>query len=286
MVRISKWNGTGNEFVIVGDAADIEDRVAFTKAICDRASGLAHPKTDVQGADGVLFLSVNQGTPPRVEMQHVQPDGSMPDMCGNGVRCAAKWASTELDTRTIVVDTGAGPHPAEVNGHSVEVRMQELSFAPSDIPLRTANPLIAEAINGVSVTAVTTGVPHAVAFVEDVHAVDLSAIAPPIRYADVFPEGANVTIAHEGPDNNRYCQRTFERGVEGETAACGTGAIAIAAAAIKTGRTQAGTELTIAPPGGELTVQTGGERTTLTGPVKHEFDTTLDSDSSEFAVSP
>ncbi|WP_135304889.1 diaminopimelate epimerase [Haloarcula amylovorans] len=284
MVCISKWNGTGNEFVIVDKTADIEDRGAFTKAVCDRESGLEHPEADVQGADGVLFLSLQQGTPPRVEMHHIQPDGSTPDMCGNGVRCAAKWAASKLDTTTVTVDTGAGPHPAEVSGRSVKVRMQEPSFASADIPLRTDNPLIAESINGVTVTAVTTGVPHAVAFVEDVHAVELSAVAPPIRYADVFPDGANVTFAHEGPGNNRFHQRTFERGVEGETAACGTGAIAIAAAAVKTGRRQAGTELTIVPPGGELTVQTGGERTTLTGPVEREFDTALDFDGSEFAL--
>jgi diaminopimelate epimerase len=192
-------------------------------------------------------------------MHHVQPDGSTPDMCGNGVRCAAKWAHERFDTTEIVVDTGAGPHPARIDGDRVAVEMHTPSFDPDDVPLARDDPLFAERVEGLTVTAVSTGVPHAVAFEDGLASLDLADIAPPIRHAAVFPEGANVTIANEmGP--NTYAQRTYERGVEGETDACGTGAVAVAAAAVETGRADAGVKLTVEPPGGSLTVSASDQR--------------------------
>jgi diaminopimelate epimerase len=154
------------------------------------------------------------------------------------------------------------------------------SFSPGDVPLSADrdDPLVEEVVEGVEVTAVNTGVPHAVAFVEDVDEVDLDAVAPAVRHADAFPEGANVTFAaprgerasDEGPAEDGFDQRTYERGVEGETRSCGTGAVAIAVAARRLGRTTA-ESVAVHPPGGRLDVSFRDGRATLTGPVEHEF---------------
>ena len=117
-------------------------------------------------------------------------------------------------------------------------------------------------------TAVNTGVPHAVAFVDDVNAVDLERDAPAIRHADVFPQGANVTFASRR--DGGFDQRTFERGVEGETQSCGTGAVAIAAAAHRLELVD-DERVSVSPPGGELLVTVGDRTATLTGPVEREF---------------
>jgi diaminopimelate epimerase len=135
----------------------------------------------------------------------------------------------------------------------------------------SAEPFEEREVEGVVVTAVNTGVPHAVAFVDDVEAVDLEATAPPVRHADVFPEGANVTFATERADGG-YDQRTFERGVEAETRSCGTGAVAVAAVATRLGRVETGEPVVVSPPGGDLAVTVTESGSTLRGPVVSEFE--------------
>jgi diaminopimelate epimerase len=195
-------------------------------------------------------------------------------MCGNGARCAAAWAGHRLGVDELVVDTPAGERAARIHDDgTVTISMGRPSFDPDAVPLARETPLIEEDVEGLTVTAVNTGVPHAVAFVEDVDAVDLETVAPPVRHADVFPEGANVNLAARDPaaDSDGFRQRTFERGVEGETRSCGTGAVAIAAAATHLGMTDAGT-VRVTPPGGDLDIGVPEDReATLTGPVALEF---------------
>ncbi|MFB6154495.1 MAG: diaminopimelate epimerase [Haloferacaceae archaeon] len=159
---------------------------------------------------------------------------------------------------------------------SVTIEMGVPSFDPRDVPAVGDDPLVEEAVEGLTVTAVNTGVPHAVAFVDDVDAVDLDAVAPPVRHADRFPQGTNVTLA--SPDGRGgFDQRTFERGVEGETRSCGTGAVAVAAAASRLGLVDTDGEIRVRPPGGELRVAVpDGASATLRGPVEHEYATELD----------
>jgi len=263
MIPYEKYHGTGNEFLIVDAAAhEVADRAAFAQAAC---------APDVVGADGVLFLSVEAGTPDRVVMRLFQPDGSTAAMCGNGARCAAQWASERLGTRELVVDTPAGARPATVSDDGVEIGMGVPAFAPEAVPVDSPDPFEDRELAGYTVTAVNTGVPHAVAFVDDVDAIDIDADAPPIRHADVFPEGANANFAARVEGG--YRQRTFERGVEGETRSCGTGAVAIAAVAHRKGEFPAGERVAVTPPGGELGVriEEDGEAI-LSGPVEFEFD--------------
>jgi len=265
-VRYEKHHGTGNDFLVV-DADDyVPDRAAFAERHCDRADGV--------GADGVLFLALeDRFDPPRVVMTLVQPDGSTAAMCGNGARVAAGWAMDRTGASEVMIDTQAGTRHASRDGDDVAIEMGEPRFEPEVVPLADEydEPMVDVELEGYAVTALNTGVPHAVAFVDDIDAVDVEAVAPPIRSHDAFPEGANVTFA--SPDGaGGYAQRTYERGVEGETDSCGTGAVAIAAAARERDRVDAET-VSISPPGGDLLVTFPEDgAATLVGPVVHEHE--------------
>ena len=264
-VPYQKYHGTGNDFVVVDATECVPDRSAFARAVCDPHA------THGIGADGVLFLALEpEFSPPRAVMTLVQPDGSTAAMCGNGARCAARWAAERTGARDIMLDTQAGTRRAEIDGEMVTIEMGRPTFAPGDVPVAGDGPLVAETVEGLELTAVNTGVPHAVAFVEDVDAVDLDTVAPPIRHADAFPEGANVNLAAPRPDGG-FDQRTFERGVEGETRSCGTGAVAIATAARELGHFS-GDSLSVHPPGGRLDVSFRSGRAILTGPTALEFE--------------
>ncbi len=278
-VPIEKYHGTGNDFIVVDAAESIPDRPAFATTHCDRDTGVSHPDAPRTGADGVLFLSLEPGyAPPRVVMTLVQPDGSIAAMCGNGARVAAAWAAERTGATELMIDTPAGTRRATVDGGDVTIEMGVPAFAPRAVPLSRGAELVEDTVEGLPVTAVNTGVPHAVALVDDVDAVDLDAVAPAVRHADAFPEGANVTVASRvasDGDDPRFRQRTYERGVEGETRSCGTGAVAVAAAAKRLGALD-GRSVTVAPPGGDLriTVPDDGPAT-LSGPAEREFATEL-----------
>jgi len=270
-----KYHGTGNDFAVVEADALRSERSRFGVEVCEALD-----------ADGVLFLDLDRRTdPPRVGFRLFQPDGSTASMCGNGARVAARWAAEVTEEREFVLETPAGDRHATVDGElpvtaerdtRVTVEMGTPTFDPEAIPVDAPGPVVEEPLEGFEVTAVNTGVPHAVAFVEDIDALDLEAVAPPIRHADRFPEGANATFAEPGQDV-AFRQRTYERGVEGETQACGTGAVAIAAVAGRLGFVEPGAELQIAPPGGTLDVRVpAGESATLAGPTTFEFEDSVD----------
>ncbi|MFB6091393.1 MAG: diaminopimelate epimerase [Haloquadratum sp.] len=283
VVPVEKYHGTGNDFIVVDADESVPDRPAFAMTHCDRETGLDHERSPRTGADGVLFLALEAAySPPRVVMTLVQPDGSVAAMCGNGARVAAAWAAERTGADEVMIDAPAGTRRASVHGEAVTIEMGEPSFAPRDVPLARDGELVEGDVEGLTVTAVNTGVPHAVAMVDDVDDVDLESIAPRVRYADVFPEGANVTLASpvEGVDDDRgaagdtphFRQRTYERGVEGETRSCGTGAVAVAAVAKRLGLVDGEDPITVSPPGGDLriTVPDDGSAT-LSGPVEREF---------------
>ncbi|WP_158057747.1 diaminopimelate epimerase [Halorussus halophilus] len=281
-ISYEKYHGTSNDFVIVDADEYVPDRGAFAREVCDRrdgvgvsGSGATGGSTDESvGADGVLFLALEpRFSPPRAVMTLVQPDGSTAKMCGNGARCAAKWAAERTGADTVMLDTQAGTRRAEIDGERVTIEMGHVSFDARGVPLGAEReyPIVAEEVEGLEVTAVNTGVPHAVAFVDDVADVDLESVAPAVRNADVFPDGANVTLASRREDGS-FDQRTYERGVEGETQSCGTGAVAIVAAARRLGRIERPTAA-VFPPGGRLDVTVTDENeAVLAGPAEREFE--------------
>lgn len=231
MTEFTKAHGNGNDFLIVDEWNEerVEDASAFAETYCDRRFGV--------GADGVLFLRRPEEPTQDMRMVLVQPDGGEAEMCGNGARCLVRYAVEQgyaQEGETVAVETLAGVREAVCDGDEVSVEMGVPSFEAEDVPTR--RDVVEEAIEGWEVTAVNTGVPHAVTFVEELDAVDVSENAPPVRHAEVFPEGANVNFVERDYDALRV--RTFERGVEDETLSCGTGAVAVAAVARRLGKTK------------------------------------------------
>ena len=280
------YHGTGNDFMI-GDAPDpVADRSGFATAHCDRQTGVGSESGGTTGADGVLFLDLeDRFSPPRIIMTLVQPDGSVAPICGNGARCAAVWAMDRTDTDAVMIDTQVGTRRATRVDDGIAVEMGTPTVEPDHVPLAGdhTEPLIEETVEGLTVTAVDAGVPQAVAFVEemddcdDIDAVDIEAVAPAVRHADVFPAGTNVTFAEKIENRRdgvpRFRQRSFERGVEGETDSCATGSVAIAVAAQRTGRIDSAAPVDISLAGGELQISaTDRGELLLTGGVTHEFE--------------
>ena len=225
-IPFTKLQGNGNDFVLIDEYEktvipdDLKARFAAT--YCDRRFGV--------GADGVLFLMKSQTG--NLRMRILQPDESEAEMCGNGIRCLAKYAfDAGYAKGTCTVDTLAGPVGVEMayrdENFIATISMPTPMFNRSDIPAR-GDGEYREHIGVFEVYAANTGVPHAVVLVDDLESVNVEALAPAIRFHASFVNGANVNFVQKtGEDSIRI--RTFERGVEGETLSCGTGATACAA---------------------------------------------------------
>jgi diaminopimelate epimerase len=215
-VEIVKMSGAGNDFIVVGPGqrgAIGADRLAWIRRVCRRRVSI--------GADGVLFVA--QSGPNRVEVSFYNPDGS-PAFCGNGSRCAARFAhDIGLAASPMVLETAAGEVAASVEGESVQLRLP----APSDLGNMPLDP------QGVPVIGrfVRAGVPHFVIVDAELGPDALEHWGPKIRRDPRFgPDGTNFDIVSRDSKGTLEL-RTWERGVEGETLSCGSGAVAAAFAA-------------------------------------------------------
>lgn len=276
-MRFSKYQGTGNDFVMIEDLDDRLDLSAdAVQAICDRRFGV--------GADGVIRLA--PGTDGgQFFMDHMNADGTTAEMCGNGIRCLAVFArdigaTSETELKVL---TRSGLKVVSVNADaSVTVDMGAPIFDPPAIPVTASGSdalqLRIEAA-GESHTAacLSMGNPHAVLFVNDPDAAPVPSLGPEIETHELFPNKTNVEFAApRAPD--RIDMRVWERGV-GETMACGTGACAVGVAARLLKDTEE--SVTVALPGGDLRIDWAGDLTTqasvyMTGPAVKSFDGTLD----------
>jgi diaminopimelate epimerase len=269
-IIFTKLHGNGNDFILIDEYEGIvipdQMKGDFAESFCDRHFGI--------GADGVLYLSKAQATGD-LRMRLFQPDKSEAEMCGNGVRCFAKYAydHTLIGSKG-VIETLAGLMPVEMTiseeEFMVKVLMPEPKFDRKDIPA-TGSGDYNEQIGEYEVFAVNTGVPHAVIFVPSVDAVDIKAVSPGIRHHTTFPSGANVNFV-EKTGNDEIRIRTFERGVEDETLSCGTGATASAAVAHKHGFT--GEKVHVETEGGPLNIFLGKD-TFMEGPASTVFTGTI-----------
>ncbi|MDH7593436.1 MAG: diaminopimelate epimerase [Methanomicrobiales archaeon] len=261
-----KLQGNGNDFILINEYLEQvipEDLKAdFATAYCDRRFGI--------GGDGVLFLSKSDVADLRMRL--FQPDRSEASMCGNGIRCLVRFAfDAGYVQNDCLVETGAGIIPVTMgygeDGFMASVQMPNPAFEPSKIPASVPGREYREEIEGFTVYAVNTGVPHAVIPVEDVARVDLGRIGPIVRHHQTFPEGANVNLVqHLGESKIRI--RTYERGVEAETLSCGTGATAAAAVAHRLGIV--GPSVEVETPGGPLWIELGSV-TRMKGPADTVF---------------
>jgi diaminopimelate epimerase len=258
-LAFTKMHGLGNDFVVVQDLAEAWDLSPEAIALlCDRRFGI--------GADGLL--AVRDATVPGADfrMDYHNSDGSVAEMCGNGIRCFAKYLvdRSMVQGDTLAIETLDGVKRIEVvrdyegKMSSATVDMGEPKLAPEDIPTTLPGTQVFECpveteYGTFRVTGVSMGNPHAVIWVDDVDATPVEVFGPAIENHPAFPAKTNVEFAEvvgEGEDRIRL--RVWERGC-GETLACGTGACAAVVAAVLGCRTERAVTVELA--GGELFVR-------------------------------
>jgi diaminopimelate epimerase len=274
-MRFVKAHGAGNDFVVL---ADLEDRVVLTpalvRALCCRHTGI--------GADGVIRIA-----PPRwsrqgeVFMDYWNADGSVAEMCGNGVRCVAKYVVDRGIVRgdEVAVCTRAGVKPVTIIGRwsdgtvaSAQVDMGaptltgqvsvDVSPARLRMPRLPGHQTVTLERVVVTVTTLSMGNPHAVLLVNDVASAPVAAWGPTIEHDESFPDGTNVEFIAV-PARDLVVGRIWERGV-GETLASGTGASAMAVAAHALGL--ADRRVRVDLPGGSLEADWTSGNVLITGP--------------------
>ncbi len=287
-LAFTKLHGAGNDYLFVEQvAANCSDPAELTRRISDRRTGV--------GSDGLIFVEPSQVADAKMRMFNA--DGSEGVMCGNGLRCLAKFL---FDRRRVGaemrLEAAAGVVPAQVTSQDSAGRASQVclelpspSFERSDIPMiGPPGPVLGERhrvgdreleLHGVSV-----GNPHCVVFVPDPESFPVLPIGRAIQEGPWFPDQANVEFVALDSDG-ALRQRTVERG-SGETLACGSGAVAAAAVAMVTGRIEA-EEVAVRLRGGELSVawEGPGSRVRLTGPAVEVFAGEYAEPSAAFAVS-
>lgn len=277
-------HGAGNDFILVDDRAQ-------TFPVCDNVwlARIAARRTGI-GCEGVILIQPSEKADFR--MRFFNPDGNEVEMCGNGARCVARLArEIGAAPERMKIETIAGVLEAEVDENMVRLHMTPPTDYRMDqwLPLTLPSPQGGED-KGLTLSSprggedkgeelnysfVNTGVPHVVVEADDIDTCDVQGLGARIRYHDNFaPAGANANfISVTGPQSLRI--RTYERGVEAETLACGTGIVAGALIAARLGRTKPPVSA-MAASGDILTVDfqltaEGAENVTLLGPAVHVF---------------
>lgn len=278
-----KYHGLGNDFAVFR-GRDLEARLggqgvdfrALARTLCERHRGI--------GADGLLIIWLAEDGGAYAElaanaarMRIYNRDGSRPEMCGNGVRCVARYLveNKGFSAGTLQVISDAGPRACRVSARpdsaqnagvwQVEVDMGEAKIAPETIDLE-------EGERAFSLVGVNMGNPHAVAFGPDVDDVELLERLGR-KLNDAHPDfvgGVNLEFV-EQVGAQGFRARVFERGV-GRTQACGTGACAVAVAAVHTRRCDPAQPVEVELPGGALSIQLRDGRVWMTGPVEAVFE--------------
>ena len=211
-INFTKMAGAGNDFIVIDAAPGLNYKKLAVQA-CDRTNGI--------GADGLLIL--DKSAKADYKMRILNRDGSEAEMCGNGARCMAAYIVRNKKPRKklFTMETPAGTIAATAAGEVARVRLSAPTGYQADIPL-TINE------RRMRVSFIDTGVPHAIVFVDGLEGIDVAAIGRVIRHHQRFePRGANVNFV-EQVNERLVSARTYERGVEDETRACGTGSVASA----------------------------------------------------------
>ncbi len=259
-IAFEKWQGLGNHFVVTESSAwAFPITAARARVLCDSYVGV--------GADGVLEVVLAGGVP---EMRVWNPDGSVAENCGNGVRVVARY----LEGRGLLpiggrILTGAGEVVVSVDGPVVSVDMGYAHF-----PAGEGDEALETGVGTVTLAEVSMGNPHAVIRHDDPDAV-VATIGPLVEASPRFPDRTNVEfVRRDGP--SEITMRVWERGA-GETMACGTGACAAAAAGVRLDGLVS--PVTVHLAGGDLVIAVGDDlRVTMTGPAEPIFSGVLSPD--------
>ena len=254
-MRFTKMQGLGNDYVCVDCRVQaVADPAALARAISDRHFGV--------GADGLILILPSDGADMRMRMFNA--DGSEGRMCGNGIRCLAKYACDHglSDANPMRVETAAGIKAIDLQlGPDGKVRtatvdMGEPMLDPRSIGVNLPQPRVIEvpirtSKHAFTMTCVSMGNPHAVIFVDNVAAVPLEQVGPEIERNPLFPDRINAHFV-EVHSRGEVTMRTWERG-SGITLACGTGASAVCVAGVQIGRTDR--RIIAHLPGGDLKLE-------------------------------
>ncbi len=272
-MKFTKMHGAGNDYVYInGFEEQVDDPADLARRVSHRQFGI--------GSDGLILILPSEVADVRMRMFNL--DGSESEMCGNGIRCVAKYAYDHglVDSLEITAETGAGIlsltlFPGESGLiERVRVDMGAPQLTRGAIPMSGAAEEQAIAVplevsgQHYEVTAVSMGNPHAVVFVDDVETFPVAEIGPLIENHPWFPERVNVEFV-QVVSPTEVIQRTWERG-SGETLACGTGASAVTTAGVLTGRTER--KITNHLRGGDLELEwLAGGSIMMTGPAVEVF---------------
>lgn len=283
-IAFEKLQGAGNDFIFIdGWSEDIELTASQVQKLCDRHFGI--------GADGVIVARPPKDVANDGFMDYINADGTLAQMCGNGVRCFAKYVvdhgRAQPRDGAIRVETRAGvktitchfDETGKVDAATVDMGAPVLdpaavpttlsanATAPDGTPCVT-DAMVASPQGDYAFTCVSMGNPHAVTFVDDCDGMEVDRVGAAFESHGAFPEKANVEFATVRDDGIHM--RVFERGC-GETLACGTGACATAVAAYLTGR--ADTDNDVVLRGGTLRIGwIPGQSVFMTGPAEFVFD--------------
>ena len=252
-MKFTKMQGIGNDYVYVDCFQEtVENPGEVAKIVSDRHFGI--------GSDGLILIKPSDVAD--FEMDMYNSDGSRGAMCGNGIRCVAKYVYDYglTDKTSITVNTASGIKYLDLtieNGKAVQIRvnMGTPILEASKIPVisekeKVIDEPIVAGEKEYRITTVSMGNPHAVTYIDDVKGLDIEKIGPQFEHHSIFPDRVNTEFV-KVLDRNTVEMRVWERGA-GETLACGTGACAVAVASIINGYTE--DEVTVKLLGGDLTI--------------------------------
>ena len=233
-LQFFKYQGTGNDFVMIDnrDKTVSKNDTKLINRLCDRKFGI--------GADGLILLEHPDVEGDDFKMVYFNADGNESSMCGNGGRCLVAFAKMlgiiETEANFTAID---GHHKASIDKDDiVNLQMQNVS----------------DIYQSGNIAFLDTGSPHHIVFTENVKELDVTEEGAAIRYSTDYKEkGTNVNFVEKTEADDTFIVRTYERGVEDETLACGTGVTAVAIAAHNSNRTKA-SEVKLQVPGGNLSV--------------------------------
>lgn len=278
-LNFTKMQGCGNDYVYISTFDQkVEDMSAVAKKLSDRHFGI--------GGDGVIFVCPSDVADGRMRM--FNEDGSEGKMCGNGVRCVAKFLYDHQLARkkSLSVETLSGIKTIELTMDGEEVvgatvNMGQAKTAPAAIPvLLSGDEIIDRLINiggtDYRITCISMGNPHCVVFTDDVKNFPLSSVGPLFEHSELFPESVNTEFVRV-IDETHLEMRVWERG-SGETLACGTGACASVAAAVKNGYCKKDVPVTVSLLGGDLRIIYSDHYVMMEGPAKTVFEGVCDLD--------
>ncbi len=274
-LKFTKMHGIGNDYIYF-NAIDqqIDNPEELSIKLSDRRFGV--------GGDGIILVCPSDIAD--AKMRIFNEDGSEAKMCGNGIRCVAKfvydYGIVPAEKTTVAIDTLSGIKTIDLtveNGRAIaaKVDMGAPILKPADIPMDYDGEIVVDQMLEVDgktwkVTAVSMGNPHCVTFVDDVDSLDLEKIGPSFENHPAFPDRVNTEFVRV-IDEHTLQMRVWERG-SGETWACGTGACATVVAACLNGYCKKGEDITVHLRGGDLVIRYTDKTVMMTGPAATVFE--------------